>query len=374
MNIQPHSIIGLPGHVKIATLTGGPCGGKTGALAHLRDRFSSRGYRVFVAPESATSIVQQGMSRNVVGGRKFQHLIVRDTLFRQSEIVNTACSSSQKTLILFDRGIPDGRAYIEEGDYVDILTHYGLTHHQVCHENCHGVFHLRTTAHGAESFYTLMNNQARTETPEQARELDGKTLDAWRAHPHVRVFDNNTTFEGKLHRVYAEICSLIGDPLPLECERKFLISDFSIRDIPVPCAESHIVQDYLVSSSIQSEMRVRARTDRFGTSYYFTTKTPISTGVRIEQDRLISGAEYRALLALRNLETHTIKKKRICFFYDEQLWEIDIYGDHHRGLVTMEIELSDRNSQFKIPDFFNSVIEVTGNKEYSNAWLAGLRN
>ena len=34
------------------------------------------------------------------------------------------------------------------------------------------VFHLVTAAQGAERFYTLENNQARSETPQQVREVE----------------------------------------------------------------------------------------------------------------------------------------------------------------------------------------------------------
>lgn len=372
MIITPHSIVGLPDHVKIATLTGGPCGGKTGALAFLKDRFTSRGYRVFVAPEAATYVIGQGAGPKVVGAERFQELVVSHAVFTQAKIVETACMSPVKTLVLFDRGVPDGRAYVDEEVYIRILAKHELKNLDVCHHNCHGVFHLRTAACGAESFYTLLNNNARTETPEQARELDGRTLDAWRPHHHLRVFDNSTTFEGKLHRVYEETCSLIGDPLPLECERKFIIHGFNISDIPVPWVDSRIVQDYLVSPTIQTEVRVRAREDQYGTSYSCTTKTPIYQGVRIEQEKLISKAEYSALLALRNPRTQTISKRRICFLFQDQLFEVDIYDDPIRGWVVMEIELSDRNANFEIPDFFKNVTEVTGDRQYSNAYLAGL--
>lgn len=41
------------------------------------------------------------------------------------------------------------------------------------------VIHMVTAAIGAERFYTTENNSVRTETPEQARELDIKVLNAW---------------------------------------------------------------------------------------------------------------------------------------------------------------------------------------------------
>mgnify|MGYP000930211056 FL=1 len=56
------------------------------------------------------------------------------------------------------------------------------------------VIFMNTAAKGAEKYYTLANNSARTETPEQARALDDKTLNAWIGHPSMVICPN---VEGK---------------------------------------------------------------------------------------------------------------------------------------------------------------------------------
>ena len=43
-------------------LTGGPCAGKTSAMARLRGYLESRGFRVFVVPEAATLLFNGGLS------------------------------------------------------------------------------------------------------------------------------------------------------------------------------------------------------------------------------------------------------------------------------------------------------------------------
>ena len=82
---------------------------------------------------------------------------------------------------------------------------------------------MNSAAKGAEAFYTIANNQARTETPEQARELDDKLIAAWTGHPYLRVIDNSSTFEDKMKRLLSEISAFLGEPEPIEIERKFLI-------------------------------------------------------------------------------------------------------------------------------------------------------
>ena len=42
-----------------------------------------------------------------------------------------------------------------------------------------------TAADGARAFYTLENNEARTETPEQAVDLDRRTQRCWLGHAHM---------------------------------------------------------------------------------------------------------------------------------------------------------------------------------------------
>lgn len=58
-------------------------------------------------------------------------------------------------------------------------------------------------AAGAEKFYSLENNTARTEGLELARELDAKAAQSWLGHPCYDVIDNSTDFEAKCRRCLA---------------------------------------------------------------------------------------------------------------------------------------------------------------------------
>ena len=109
------------------------------------------------------------------------------------------------------------------------------------------VFHMVTAAKGAERFYTTANNKVRTESPEQARALDDKLLAAWTGHPHLRVIGNTGSFEDKLKHLVAEIRSFLGEPRPMEIERKFLIEypDIKWLESLPNCRKVDIIQTYL---------------------------------------------------------------------------------------------------------------------------------
>jgi hypothetical protein len=71
---------------------------------------------------------------------------------------------------------------------------------------------LNSAANGAEKFYTLDNNVARSEGLEVARHLDKKTLEAWTGHPHLTVVPNveGESFEDKLNRAVRAVERTVG--------------------------------------------------------------------------------------------------------------------------------------------------------------------
>jgi CYTH domain-containing protein len=226
---------------------------------------------------------------------------------------------------------------------------------------------MQTTAIGAEEFYTLANNSARRESPEEARELDGRTFAAWKRHYHPRLIGNETDFATKKRRVLEEICVVIGHPKPLEYERKFVIKKFNPRDITVPYSVSEIYQYYLRPRSTGVECRIRSRQDEDGTVFYLTEKVDMGRGMRSEKEIVLSPDEYSRLLSEVDTSMGGIRKIRFCFFWKGRFFEADIFISH-RGLCTVEVECMTFNINDKIefPPFFKVIEEVTGKKEYSN--------
>ncbi len=375
---EPYNILTIGDNIKVIALTGGPCGLKTTGLSRLKQMLADRGYKVLISPESATKLILAGMMPGELGPAEFQEEILLDLLAQEERVLSIATryrDKGHKVVVLCDRGAMDGEAYVEIDTYSEMLSRLGFTRKQLCDERYHAVIHMRTAAIGALEFYTLANNKARTETECQAQVLDERTLGAWTRHSHPRVIDNSTDAEGKLHRLFVEVCGILGDPVPLEQEDKFLIGPFNPSVIPVKWIESKIVQDYLVSPKTGEEHRVRARTDtEGGASYYYTVKRSISPGVRAEEERMITHREYEAFRRLRDPEKYTIKKRRICFFWREQFFEVDLFEEPISGLALMEVERTDRTPKLELPPFVTVRRNVTDEFEYTNIGIATNRN
>ena len=272
----------------------------------------------------------------------------------------------------------DACAYVDKNIFEDMLKKRGLTFADA-YAHYDAVLHLVTAADGAEEFYQwndptkeeVGNNAARSESPEEARIKDKKTLEAWIGHPHLRVFDNSTNFEGKVKRVVEEVFALLGEPVPKEVERKFLIKKPTPEQLEVlGClSKTNIIQTYLKSDDNKTERRVRQRgTKQDGFNFYYTEKVDIGAGERLEQENKITPSEYISYLAEADTSLHQISKIRRCFIYDKKYYEMDIYPFSDEYAI-LEIELNDINEEINLPPL-TIIKEVTNDETFKNYSLA----
>lgn len=361
-------------------LSGGPCSGKSVGKNILTQLLEARGYHVFTVFEAATSLIVNGIHPSShISMDDFQEFIL-DMQIANEKIFEdvTKYYNPNKTIIFYDRGIMDGAAYVERNEFLKLLRKKNLTLSDVMNRY-DAVFHLVTAADGAEEFYSwndpskddVGNNEARRESPEEARMKDKLTLNAWIGHPHLRVFDNSTDFKNKIDRVIKEVFALLGEPVPSEIERKYLIKKPTEKEIEaLGCvSKTQIIQTYLKKFDNVAERRVRQRgTKDDGFSFYYTEKTDVSTGVRIENEKKISRDEYLDLLAEADTSLHQISKTRYCFVYEKQYFEMDIYPFSDEYAI-VEIEINDINENIKLPPL-DFIKDVTDDNKYKNYELA----
>lgn len=351
-------------------VTGGPCAGKSTAMSWLQEEFTKKGYTVLVVPETATELILGGIAPWTCGNFEFQKAVFKLQLEKEKIFEDIAKSlNKSKILIVCDRGVMDGKAFISDLEFENILKYFNLSETSA-KDRYDGVFHLVTAAKGAEEFYTLENNKARTETIEQAREKDDKLISCWTGHAHFRVIDNTLNFENKMKKFIEEISNLLGDPIHYELERKFLIDypDLKYLEKNENCQKVEIIQTYLKSED-GSETRIRQRGRNNDFTYTKTTKKKVAKNKRIEVEKKISKDEYLNLLMYADTSKKQIRKTRFCLMFDNHYFEIDVYPAW-KDKAIMEIELNDDNEEFKIPEFIKVIKEVTNDENYSNSKLA----
>ena len=194
-------------------LTGGPCAGKSTALADIRTHFTEKGYHVITVAETATELIESGVTPfNCASRLDFQRAQMTVQYAKEQSIVRAAESMAyERILIVFDRGAFDTLAYVPEVPFLAWHAEHGISpdDRMAFYD---GIFHLTTAAKGALHAYTTANNTARKETPEEAAALDDRILRAWEKHPRRFVIDNDgKSFSDKLAHLLRTIESILPD-------------------------------------------------------------------------------------------------------------------------------------------------------------------
>jgi len=107
-------------------LTGGPCAGKTTALATLTQVLTQLGFRVLLVPEAATMLMKGGAmiqthKLSLHDAVKFQINVMRAQMAFEDIFIDIALNCDQKCVIICDRGVMDGSAYTDSNVWQALL-------------------------------------------------------------------------------------------------------------------------------------------------------------------------------------------------------------------------------------------------------------
>lgn len=197
--------------VQIA-LTGGPGGGKTEALRSIQSRYQEKGWLVVCIPETATDLILSGLDgRETLPNVSFQQAQLRlqrfkEDLYRQ----NAQDNGNPNILIICDRGLLDGAAFIDPKQFYPLLDQEGLSPEDVL-KRYDAIFHMTTAAKGNGKGYTLSNNPARAETPDQAAEEDDHLLRIYQDHPNHFIIDPASSLPLKMEQLFAQLDPFLNE-------------------------------------------------------------------------------------------------------------------------------------------------------------------
>lgn len=347
-------------------LTGGPCAGKTTALSRIEEYFTDLGYKVLIVGESATELIKGGarpFGQNALDLPFFQDAILTYQLNKEDtyEYLASGYDEDSKCIIIYDRGAMDNSAYVEAEVFDTILAKKGLSRLSLM-DRYDMVIHLVTAADGAEDFYTLENNATRTETKDEAIELDHKTMRAWCGHNNLKIIGNETSFEEKLNKVIDNIHNLLGHPISIKKQKKYLIDETSISEEIIKNSVCiNISQIYLGSDDY--EKRLRKRTFNGEETYYLTIQKQDKKGTsKVLIDKKISRKEYDKILS-EYQDYRVVNKKRYSFIEDKTCYRLDIFDD---SVILLEVD----GDTSKLPKGVKVTNDVTNSEEFYNTNLA----
>lgn len=335
-------------------LTGGPCAGKSTALAKIERELTDLGYKVFIIDEVATRLINRGIKPfgdDSINMFEFEQIILKHQLKEEESFEKVCNMINKKCVILCDRGIYDIKSFLTNKEFDELLKENNLSKLSLM-DNYNLVIHMTTAAKGKEEFYTTENNKARSEGIKEAIIRDDKCMDAWSFHNNLKIVDNSTSFNEKIQRVINYIKSSLG--IENRKQRKYLveIDEHSYKKF----VKVDIVQYYLETDN-DYEMRLRKRTLDDDSTYYVTVKKSNNGKEKIITEEKIDKKIFQRLLEQRKV-INMVEKERLCFTYDDNLFKLDKFSD---GMLILETD-----DEVSIPSYIKVIKEVSLDKSYKN--------
>ena len=93
------------------------------------------------------------------------------------------------SVILCDRGLMDGSAYVSDEMWLAVMDEVGMSLTQIRDKRYDGIIHMVTAADGASEFYNKVN-VARYEDIKSAIEVDHRLRHAYFGHARFYIVDN----------------------------------------------------------------------------------------------------------------------------------------------------------------------------------------
>jgi len=383
-------------------LTGGPCAGKSTAIASVKNFLQNRGYFVVTVSEAATFLHNNGIDfypgepllyQKTISSTQRDH---ENRIFRFAE--RYAKLEGTQAVVLCDRGLQDGRSYCSWEEWRHVLRAIDLPEdEEEIKKRYSAVFHLVTAADGAEDHYTKTSKegkQIRDEGPEQAAALDRKLQQAWRGHSHHRIIYNRGSFQDKIADLQSSIAQFLGLP-----ETRRMPSRFQLNSLPksYPAGLRNLSEAVFTKTYVNVPNPHRMKRDKEGGTVMFVRERKQESRGRnhvaeirsyviktihlegpkeVENQRALSRREYEDYRRLIDETRHIIKQRRIQFFLDERFYEIVEYlgPSEHKGLLLCNIHQKANSeghmAKATVPSFLDVKDDVTNNPRFSAHFLS----
>lgn len=152
------------------------------------------------------------------------------------EIGKLAGSQGSDVVILIDRGLMDGSAYVSKTQWQALMDDLGVSTVQIRDNRYDAVIHMVTAADGAENFYLSMESgEPRYESIEEAKQKDELLRQAYMGHQKWILVKNTEcqNFLDKIEKTKEAVLDVIGKSAGTHFHKKFLLAKEEKADVSV---------------------------------------------------------------------------------------------------------------------------------------------
>ena len=156
--------------------------------------------------------------------------------------------------------------------------------------------------------------------------MDRRTLDCWTGHEHLYIVDNSSDFTEKIRRAVARVSRLVGVPVPLAVNRKFLLKKLPKTETLLQHVKRvevfEVEQTYLATTTVAERCRIRRRQQGTNQSFQHQAWVAGADGSETLMERTLSGREYFSLMKQADPNTRAVRKTLTCFTWAHSYWAV----------------------------------------------------
>lgn len=174
-------------------LTGGPCGGKTNSIEFLSQKLSTQDYSVKTVNETANSLLKLGYIPSAnISTFDFQNLLFK------IQFLSEYLSEGKSNVLLCDRGLFDGKVYIDNNDFQEILNLNKVKEKELF-STYNVALYFRSISH---EYPDEFSKKRVYESPEVGRIRDENCKEIWDEKIVFCDYDNFDGFNNKRKIIY----------------------------------------------------------------------------------------------------------------------------------------------------------------------------
>ena len=165
--------------------TGGPCSGRTTAMAHCADQLRQIGIKVYIVPETF-ALLNKGAAtipkfeKDQTRVIKFKISLLKLQMALEDILMDIGGDfyPEDKVVIFCDMGTMDASVSLDKNIWNALLDETGWTDIQLRDKRYDMIIHMVTAADGAEEYFKPDNPEHRSDNIEEALTIDRRTRQA----------------------------------------------------------------------------------------------------------------------------------------------------------------------------------------------------
>lgn len=332
--------------IKKIVLTGGPCAGKTTALKNIKEYLNSKNIPVITIPETATELILNGINPKNVPVYDFQKLVLKKQYSKETiaDIYARLYGYDKDTvIIIYDRGIIDNMAYLEqEEDFDKLIKEINLNEINVL-DKYDLVLDLLSTATCKPEVYNLLN-EARMEDVEKAKEVDQKTSNSWIHHRNLKIINSSLSLEDETITILQIIDDFLNNNYTKNTVTYLLDENSNLEIYNKENSKKLNITNYTIYNDDEYKYVLSKRKYKNNTSYIYQIYKENNNLRTFIEDKAIDKNKFYEILKKYQV-IHKEKFEEINFLYNNLKYKICVYNDYK----ILQIE-DLTNNLLQIPD------------------------